>query len=273
MGSAACYHLAGRGASVLVVAGSLQIHGVSTREVILQNLWIEPAKRFEDIHLDMAIFRGSGGLRTPKGQPASGGRVFVENVMFDQGGVVNLELVAGRVDFSATSVYEPAIVRGIPRDGKPFSPLVVNIRGCTSKEVPGGFMGGLTVSGARDVTVRSSRLAGAKTTFLDNRAITFDANKVNSGVLEFKQSAPGRMSKTKLQKCDIYSTQVVLYAPASKGKKERVTIDKCWFKGLLKKQEILAKVIKDADDGEGGAYAKFQKINKRPLELAGPLDR
>ncbi|MHC4956849.1 MAG: hypothetical protein ACYTGN_00640 [Planctomycetota bacterium] len=259
--------IVGRGKSaVLEVEGSLQIHGVLTREVIVKDLWIEPSARFEDIHLDMVKFRDSGGLRAPK-QLKAKGKVFVENVIFGQGTFLELALAGGRVDLSALGMYEPAVVVGLPEQGKIFAPLTVNVRGCTRVEAPNGFVGGLFVKGAKDVTVRINYLGGAKSEFSDCYAITFDGNKVMSAELAFSQSASGRMSKTKLQKSDIYSTRVSFKVPP--GEKEGVRLDKCWFKGIVKKKEILEKVIR----AEGEVIVKFGKINKRPLELAGPLER
>ena len=56
---------------------------------------------------------------------------------------------------------------------------------------------------------------------------------------------------------------------ASAGKKETVYIDKWWFVGLTKKKEIRERVLKEEND----VRVKFGKINKRALELAGPLER
>jgi hypothetical protein len=260
-------YIVGRGkGAVLEVEGSLQIHGVFTREVIIKGLWIEPSPRFEDIHLDMVKFREGGGLRAPK-QLKAKGKVFVENVIFERGTFIELALSGGRVDFSSVGMYEPASVVGLPGQGDVFAPLTVNVRGCARFDPPNGFVGGLFVKGAKDVTVRINYLGGAKSAFTDCYAITFDGNKVMSQELAFEQSEPGRMSKTKLQKSDIYSTRVSFRIPP--GKKEGVRIDKCWFKGLTKKQDILDKVIRT----NGDVNVKFGKVNKRPLELAGPLER
>ena len=260
-------YIVGRGNdAVLEVEGSLQIHGVSKREVIIANIWIEPSKRCEDIHLDMVKFRSSGGLRATR-QVAAKGKIFVENVMFELGTKLEIHMAAGRIDLSATACQEPARIVGLVEKGKRFSALTVNIRGCYHIAPPNGFAGGLTVIGARDLTVRLNRMAGAKSVFRDNVKLTFDGNKVQSQELIFIQSQTGKFSKTKLQKCDIYSNKVIFRAPA--GKKETVYVDKCWFKGLTKKKEIRERVLREEND----VRVKFGKINKRALELAGALER
>ena len=260
-------YIVGRGTdAVLEVEGSLQIHGVRTREVIISNLWIEPSRRSEDIHLDMVIFRGGGGLRATR-QVATKGKIFVENVIFQRGTKLEIHMAAGRIDLSSTACQEPARIVGLVEEGKRFSALTVNIRGCFNPMQPNGFLGGLTVIGARDATIRLNHMAGAKSLFRDNVKLTFDGNKVQSHELIFRQSRSGRFSKTKLQKCDIYSTKVRFRAPA--GKPEIVYVDKCWFAGLTKKKEIRASVLKE----ENNVRVKFGKINKRALELAGPLER
>jgi len=264
--------IVGRGAgAVLEVEGSLQIHGVTDREVIIENLWIEPAPKFEDIHLDMVIFRGGGGLRTPKGQACRGGRVFIENADFQSGTTINVGLESGKLDLTASTASDPVVIRGMAAKDMSQSSLKVVIRGCVHMGGTDGLAGGLFVSGCRDLTVRINRLGGATSEFVDNTTCLFDGNKVNSAHLIFRQTRSGRMSKTKLLKCDIYSTKVTLAAP--EAKKERVTLDKCWFKGLTKKKQILEQVITDGEDGGSGAYAKFLKINKRAQELAGAVDR
>ena len=250
--------IVGRGkGAVLEVEGSLQVHGVRTREVIVKDLWIEPSRRCEDIHLDMAIFRGSGGLRAPR-QLEARGKVFVENVVFGRGTFLELALAGGRVDLSALGLYEPASVVGLPERGQAFAPLTVNVRGCARPEAPNGFLGGLSVKAAKDVTVRINYLGGAKSEFVDCYAVMFDGNKVLSAELAFEQRDPGRMSKTKLMKCDIYSTRVSFKVPP--GRKEGVRLDKCWFKGLARKKEILDKVIRTTGD----INVKLGKVNTRP---------
>lgn len=259
-------HVVARGSNaVLEVAGSLQAHGVSTREIIFEGVTIEPAPRCEDIHLDMVIFRKGGGLKTPKGKPVHA-KIFVENTEFNDSSALDIELTKGRVDLSATESYGPVRVTGVAEEGRRSSNLVLMVRGCR-------FDQGLFVTGARDATIRINHLRGDRSEFVDCHELTFDGNKVNSEVLLFRQTKSGRFSKTKLQKCDIYSNSVRFEAPVGKSK-EKVSLDKCFFKGFTRKKEILAAVIHDARNNEkSGVMAVFRKVNKRPLELAGALER
>jgi len=259
-------HIVGRGSgAVLVVEGSLQAHGVDGREIIFEGLTVEPAARCEDIQLDMVIFRKGGGVRTAKGKPIKG-KIFIENATFHDTASIDLHLYAGEVDLLDVSSYAQVRVEGVPAAGKTVSELKF-------KTIGGNYSGGLFLTGARDATVRINVLGGTTSEFVDCRKLTFDGNKVRSQTLLFRQTRAGRFSKTKLQKCDIYSDRVVFDAPVAK-RKERCSIDKCWFRGLTKAREIQEKVIHDARrNPKSGVTAVFRKIKKKPLELAGPVDR
>ena len=79
-------------------------------------------------------------------------------------------------------------------------------------------------------------------------------------------------AKTKLQKCDLYCTTLILSSPP-RTRKQRVLIDKCWFKDLTRAKDIDQKVIQDSKDVDGGAVAMFRQIKRQPLMLGGPQDR
>ena len=251
--------IVGRGNAVLEVEGSLQIHGVDRREVIIENLWIEPSKNCEDIHLDMVFFRKGGGVRAPRRLDARA-EIFIENVSFEAHTSFEVALNGGRIDLSASSFSERTRIEGIIGERKKFCPLVVNIRSnCT-------FGSTLEVIDAKDVTVRLCTLRGDKALFKDCLTVMFDGNKVQAATLQFEQTKSGRMPKTKLLKCDLYSSKIIFKVPAAK--KEGVRIDKCWFNGLTKAKEIREQVLV-----EENVRVKFGKIKKRPLELAGQLER
>jgi len=251
--------IVGRGNAILEVEGSLQIHGVERREVIIENLWIEPSKHCEDIHLDMVFFRKGGGVRAPR-QLGARAKIFIENVSFEAHTSVEVALAGGRIDLSASSFSQKTRIEGIIAERKNFCPLVVNIRSECN------FASPLEVIDARDVTVRICVLRGDRALFKDCLTVMFDGNKVQASTLQFEQTKSGRMSKTTLLKCDLYCSRIIFKVPAAR--KEGVRIHKCWFNGLVKAKEIREKVLV-----EENVRVNLGKINKRPLELAGRLVR
>jgi hypothetical protein len=265
--------IVGRGEAVLEIEGDLKVHGVQDREVIFENVWIEPQARFGAIQLDMTIFRDGGGIRTPAQQSVDG-NVVIENSTFEGSSGVDVKMAGGEFGIRASSFHSLVSIKAVTEEGKRRSSLKFDAIGNYNPlgGRGGGFLGGLVVEGAHKPTVRNTHVAGAKCSFVDCTGVTFDGNKVKSNLLSLQATVPGCFRGTKIQKCDIYSARVSFRAPADAG--ETVILDKCWFKGLTKKNDILEQVIQDsADDPQNGVTAKFRKINARPLELAGALDR
>lgn len=259
----------GQGAgAVIEVEGDLKVHGVSAREVIFENVWIEPQARFGAIQLDMTVFRG-GGIRVPKEHPADG-KLVIENSTFGGGAALDVTMAGGELGIRASSFQSLVAIKAVKEEGQRRASLKVDVIG--NYGINGGLAGGLMMEGCHKPTVRNTRIAGAKCAFLDCTGLTFDGNKVNSDLLLLQATVSGCFRGTKVQKCDIYSARVSFRAPPDA--KETVILDKCWFKGLTKKADILEQVIQDGgDDAQNGVTAKFRKINDRPLELAGSVDR
>ena len=270
--------IVGRGKdAVLEVAGSLQVHGITDKEVIIENLVIEPAARFEEIRLDMVRMYG-GGVTNPGKMPVDG-RVVLENSELHKGMVVDLTMTGGEVRLLNCMFREPVKIRGVPEKGKSKSTVKAEITSCYLKPRRrgavkqgtsySGLLGGLFLTGVRNAVVRINRLAGPTSEFVDCPGLTLDGNKINSHKLVLRHSRNGGFKGTKVQKCDIYSGKLILHSPAGK-KREKVPFDKCWFLDLKKAKDIQAKVIEDGNDNpECGVVAIFRKINTRPLELAG----
>lgn len=254
----------GEGATI-VVEGSLQGHGVGAREIIFENVMIEPAAKCEDLHLDMVIFRSGGGIRTGK-EKATDGKLFLENTRLTDGAVFDVEMVEGSVDLSSFKCDTVAKLVALDREGSP-NKLKVKIRGSQ-------FTKGLELRNADDVTVRINTFNGERVTFVDCGSLIFDGNKVTAKRVEIVQQKAGRQAKTKLQKCDFYCDEISVWAPLEKGKSDVVTVDKCYFKGETDEDAIHEKFLRDGRDLESnGATFKLKKVNERPLELAGAIER
>jgi hypothetical protein len=265
--------IVGRGENATIaVEGSLQVHGVSAREVIFENVTVEPAAVCEDVHLDMCKFRKSGGVKTPK-DGRTEGKLFIENVQFEHDTHFDVTIARGSIDLSSTSSQEVVTIRGVDVDGSP-NKVKIKIRGCSGSLT--ALYGGLEITGCDDVTVRLNAIRGVedRVYLADNATLTFDGNKVVTRSIELRQSAAGGFAKTKLQKCDIYCETVSAFAPRVGNQRDHISVDKCWFKGIVKPGEVEEKVFKDgADDPENGAYLSLKKINERPLELSGAIER
>jgi len=266
----------GKGA-VLEVAGSLQVHGITDREVVIENLEIEPAAKFEEIRLDMVRMYRSG-VKNPGKMPVEG-RVILENAECHKGAKVDLTMTGGEVRILDCMFREPVRIRGVPEEGKTKSTLKVDVTSCylkprrrgavTQGTRYSGLLGGLYLAGVRNPLVRINRLAGPAAEFVDCPGLMLDGNKINCAKVVIRHTKNGGFKGTKILKCDFYSGKLILHAPAGK-KREKVAIDKCWFVDLTKAREIHAKVIEDGNDNpECGVVAIFRKINIRPLQLAG----
>jgi len=261
-------HIVGRGAgAVLEVEGSLKIHGVTGREVIVQDLWIEPAPRFDEIRLDKVFYRGSGGVRTPATPPR--GKLVVENTNFEAGATLDVTFSGGELNMLNSSFREAVRIRGVPPEGKKATTFKSSILGCFAKlGGQSGFVGGIHMTGVTKVVFRNNRIR-YPCSFVDCVPLTFDGNKVNADTLKFEHTRPGGFKGFKIQKSDIYASQIILVA-AEAGKREIVVFDKCWFKGMerARGKDIEQRLIRATN-----AKIVFRKINSRPLELAGMVDR
>lgn len=267
--------IVGRPDSALVVEGSLQIHGISGGEVILENLTIEPAPRFEEIRLDTVLFVG-GQLKN--GEVPVAGKIVIENTDLGKGVPFEVTMTGGAVDFLNATFLEPVRIEGVPPEGKRCT-LKASLNGCfynaparrqdSQRNGYSGFEKGLFLTGVPDALVRNCRMAGDRTEFVDCGKLTFDGNRVNAGTILFRQTKPGCFKDTKIQKSDIYTTKVLFEAPAAK-QRDLIPVDKCWFGGLTKKEEIAERVITDGEDDPAcGVVVVYRKILDRPLELAG----
>ncbi len=266
--------IVGRGKdAVLEVEGELQVHGVKDREVVFENVTIELAPKFTEIHIDMCKFRG-GGIRTAQ-EKASVGRLFIENSYFEGSAVLDVVWAGDNIDLQRIWSDRPVRVRGVVPEGATRNTVKLMVMNCCPMP-QGSFVlnGGLVVEGIADVTVRTNLLRGPPTVFKNCPVVIFDANKVESAGVEFRQDRPGCFGQTKIQKCDMYTTKVLAWSPRNEKDMETIPVDKCWFKGETDRKKLLSTVFNDADDDPtSGVRFNLLKVMDRPLELAGSLNR
>jgi hypothetical protein len=273
----------GSGPAVIEVEGGFDCIGVFSREVILENVTVEPCAKFERIHMDMAVFRGTGGIRTPKDTPVDG-YLFLENFDMCGSSVLDVWFQAGSVKLSSACFDNAVKARVTAPPGKDKDQVRVFFRGCTDEPTHKctphghrmGFSGGLEVDGGDDVTIQLSRVAGGLCAVRNwGKRLIFDGIKVKSSRLEFHHEKAGSYQRVQCAKCDIYSGAVRASAPPDKVLRDTFVMDRCWWGGIPDPRQVLEKVVTDgADEPEtNGVRVVLPKVNERPLELAGPHDR
>ncbi len=256
--------LEGRGSNaVLEVQGALKIRGVTDQECTIRDLVIEPAATFDEIRIDTVEWK-SGALRTAP-EVVACGTLSVENTVVDRGVPFDVCFGGGEVRLLNTSIYDHVkITGGIPK-GKERNTVAVNMIGCHAKMGGySGFLTGLSVTGASDVVLRNTRVAGPDCIFENCGGLTFDGNKIEVNKLIFRQAQAGRLKGWKLQKCDFSGGRILFEAPLGKAP-DRILVDKCWFSGLTRPKEVLERVF----GAREGVEIHFGKISERPLGLAG----
>jgi hypothetical protein len=270
--------IVGRGDdAVLEVAGALNLIGLPEGPCYITNLRIELAPRFRLVRLYETRFRDGGGIFTVAERPATGTLV-IENAELLRKVKLDVTMQGGKLRLLNTMFYHPVHIRAVPEDGKSRATLKVDIISNYLKPRAlgkrndwsdySGFVEGFFLTGAHKPVVRNNRFRG-KAEIVDCPGLTFDGNKVDTDRLVIRHTVNGGFRRTKIQKCDFSLKELVLSSPAGKTK-EKVPVDKCWFRGVTDPRSIHQTFIRDGNDDEGcGVKALLRKINKTPLCLAG----
>jgi hypothetical protein len=268
--------LQGRGENaVLVVAGALDIKAALGGKNVIEGVTIELEPECKSLYLGNVDFVGSGGVRTAEKKPGTA-RIYMEFVNFGYGTSLALEASAGEIDLQASTSSAPVRVRGHELNEKKPNRVKLNVLTCMGTLPGSGLHGGLVVENVHDVTVRNCDLAGAETRFVDCRVLDFDGNNARSAVVEFRQSQPRRFDKTKIHNTDFRSPRVVVFAPAEgkpeDDKKEHLTLESCWFLGLVDAEAICGSRVQDRRlDPKNGVWITFRSTSAKALKLGGDL--
>jgi hypothetical protein len=269
--------------AVIEVEGSLTVHGVLTREVIFEDVTVEPCPTFTQITMDMTIFRGNGGVRTGKDQSAEGP---LQLELFDFVGGASMDVCFGGGSIVLSSVcadnFTKIRVRKPP--GKEKNMVRLFVRGCpqdprvrcTPHGGRVGLVGGLEADGGDDMTIQLSRIGGSLCAVRNwGQRLIFDGLKINSAKVEITHEKSGQFQRVQCAKLDVYSSEVRASCPPAKGAKDTLTMDRCWFKGITDPKELRGKVLHDGteDPENNGVRIQLPTVTDRPLELAGPPDR
>jgi hypothetical protein len=270
--------IVGRGDdAVLEVAGALNLIGLPEGPCYITNLRIELAPRFRLVRLYETLFRDGGGVFASAERPAAGALV-IENAELLRKVKLDVTMQGGKLRLLNTMFYHPVHIRAVPEEGKSGATLKVDVisnflkpyalRKRTEWSGYSGFVEGFFLTGADKPVVRNNRFRG-KAEIVDCPGLTFDGNRVDTDRLVIRHSVNGGFRKTRIQKCDFTLKELVLSSPAGKAK-EKVPVDKCWFRGVTDPRSIHQSFIRDGNDDEScGVKALLRKINKTPLGLAG----
>lgn len=253
--------ISGRGENpTLVVSGALQVRGIFGDSVVIDSLTIEVAEKCERVHLE-AVNLNSCTIRTPADK-ACEARVHLEEAILENS-AVDLRLTKGEVTVLNSRTKGPFKLVGVPDEGKTRAVVKAFVNCCNIDR-------DFHAEGLSSLVVRACAIYGTAVAFKDCEVLTFDGNVVGSPSILFEQSQAGGFKDTKLQKSDFHGGQLVFKAPRDAKKSDRIPIDKCWFQGRTKKEEILGKDIRDGTTDETtGACVVFRKINERELKLGG----
>lgn len=254
-------YLFGQGENaVLVVSGALQARGIFGSSVKIENLTIEISEKCERVHLEAAEMR-TCTIRTPEGK-ACDARVHLEEVVLE-GCPLDLRLRKGEVSILNSRTKGPVKIVAVPEEGRDRAPVEAFVNACN---VDRDFL----AEGLASMVMRACLISGTSIVFKDCDTLTFDANIAKCPSVLFEQSKAGGFKKTIVQKTDFHGCKLVLKAPRDGAKKDNIPVDKCWFQGRTKKDEILGRDIQDGHTDETtGAYVVFRKINERELMLGG----
>ena len=266
--------IVGRGeGAVLRVEGTLVMQGTLGSEIEVKDLDLVLAPKFQQVRTGYCDFLSSNILTAEGG--SSAGKLQIENALVTGGSRIELTFHEGVIRLLGLSALLPTKIVCVPPEGGSESQVEVWASNCFQSTAAAGITGGLSVTGAAKLSIRTCRIAGELASFRDCRAITFDSNRIDSKRFELLAGRPEELGSLKITKCDIYSRSVVLRA--AKGDSSviaRILFDRCYWGGLLDPRKILEEVVTDGDDeSDNATRARIGKIQKRPVGLAGLPER
>ena len=92
-----------------------------------------------------------------------------------------------------------------------------------------------------------------------------EACLLDSERIELVNDVAGRLAKTKFIKCDVYSDELVFRAPEQTGKRDRITLANCYFRGSPK----AASIIQNRVDAPAHISVAIKSLLKTPKKLSG----
>ena len=260
--------------ATLEISGHVKMRAATGGKIEFRDVWVELTPECKEINLADCIFKGRGGIR-PSPDGPSETKIFFERVDSERSASMTIEASSGSILMDGCSLDGPLVLRGVPRSETVKSGFTVSVYGSSGKDQEDrirGLLGGITVEGIKDGTIRTCDMAGREALFIDNRSLTFDGNNVRAKRVEFRNTESSGFGGLKITKTDFRADKLVLSAPAKEQRLERLTFDGCYFRGIEDPDTIRREMLADAENSESGVVAVLRDIRPQPHGLAGLED-
>lgn len=259
--------------ATLEISGNVKLRAATGGHVEFRDVWVELTPECREITLGDCLFKGRGGIR-PSPDGPSDAKIFFERVEVERGASMTIEASGGSILMDGCFLDGALVLRGIARSETVKSGFTIAVYGSSGKDQNRvrGLLGGITVEGIKDGTIRTCDMAGPQALFADNRKLTFDGNNVRAKRVEFRNTAGGGFGGLKITKTDFRPEKLVLSSPRQEGKSERLTFDGCYFGGLEDPGTIRGEMLEDAENSQSGALAILRDVRPQPHGLAGVED-
>lgn len=257
----------GEGAT-LEISGNLKMRAATGGQIEFRDVWVELTPECKEITLAHCIFKGRGGIR-PSPDGPSDTKISFDRVEFEKRASMTIEASSGSILMDTCYLDGPLVLRGVPRSETVRSSFTISVYGSSGK-VEGrvrGLLGGITVEGIRDGTIRTCDMAGPQALFIDNGKLALDGNNVRAKRVEFRNTASVGFNGLKITKTDFRAEKLVLSSP--QGIPERLTFDDCYFRGLEDQGTIRNEMLEDSKNSESGVEAVLRSVRPQPHGLAG----
>lgn len=257
--------------ATLSIAGNVKMRAATGGKIEFRDVWVELTPECKEISLANCIFTGKGGIR-PSPEGPSAAKIKLEALESARSASVTIEASSGNLLMDRCWLDGPLVIRGIPKSEKAKSTLTLSIYGSSGLDEhrrPRGLYGGLTVEGIKDGTIRTCDIDGPEALFLNNKKLFFDGNNARTDRVEFKNTVNGKFGGLKITKTDFRTKELVLSSPPQGNKAERLTLDKCYFRGLEDLETIRGEMLKDFENSESGVVAILRDVCEEAQNFAG----
>jgi hypothetical protein len=255
--------------ATLEISGNVKMRAATGGQIEFQDVWVELTPECKEIHLAHCIFKGRAGIR-PSPDGPSGAKIFLERVELEPSASLTLEATGGSILMDGCYLDGPLVLRGIDRSESTKSGFTIAVYGSSGK-VEGrvrGLLGGITVEGIKDGTIRTCDMAGPLALFGDNRKLTFDGNNVRAKRVEFRSNGVG-FGGLKVTKSDFRTEKLVLSAPVKATASERLLFDNCYLRGFEDLESMRKAMLEDSANSASGVAAVLRDVRALPHGLAG----
>lgn len=264
----------GEGAdATLEISGHVKMRAATGGQIEFRNVWLELTPECKEINLADCIFKGRGGIR-PSPDGPSEAKIFFERVDSERGASLTIEASNGSILMDGCSLDGPLVLRGVSRSETVKSGFTIAVYGSSGRDQDRirGLLGGITVEGIKDGTIRNCDMAGPQALFVDNRKLFLDGNNARAKRVEFKNTGSGGFGGLKITKSDFRPKKLVVSSPRQEGVTERLTFESCYFRGIEDPGTLRKEMLEDSENSESGALAVLRDVRPQPHGLAGVED-